>query len=600
MPSCAGRSVVAMLRDLAEAPLDSLHSSIGLRAVPEGLLLPYFFLHANDVDNMVGCLNRLFALFPSLTVERAPLALWARVWLTEDRNTRECLNVAAETFVDSTCTFTGALALGALACWNLPAVQRLVDGSFGLTRAELVQSVSLGEVADVFLTNMCYQENAAQVVPELLEWLHDRGFRVQLENTTCYTTAYMWEPGHAALFQALFDKFDSKLLDQLDEHQRFRLGSRMAESVVHDLDHIDLVPRFAELNLIDEDAWAKLVVHLHGGEHEPMLFDLLRQLPLEKIESVLTAAVWERWRRLDNPSWTAFCRAASTLGCEPFTILKPALKNLAREDLVFLMGPESPVDSSLVFAHLIEHLLTNRDNRHVCARAIVEHLFAALGQKPQGGAMDWIFQPLDGDTPERHERQRAIIIGVLHQCIVRQTGVLQGNSGDDGEDSQAIAVLSALFARYPERGLTTSMPAAHQLVSVLRPWSRLGFDTPADTDMEKYSAFRELFTKVVAYDPEMTSQIITWRALVPVWVWQVVGATEAGRASLAKVVKVPAAQSTIRKALLNGDNNGAALVMRLVPSALKAPNFRRELVGMVAARGLPGAVEVLAEFDLVQ
>ncbi|KAI9152467.1 hypothetical protein H9P43_009258 [Blastocladiella emersonii ATCC 22665] len=76
------------------------------------LALPYFFLHVNDIDGILNCINKLFALYPALRTAELPLATWARVWL-DDRETQRAF-ITMSVGCDIEMTFGAALALAAL------------------------------------------------------------------------------------------------------------------------------------------------------------------------------------------------------------------------------------------------------------------------------------------------------------------------------------------------------------------------------------------------------------------------------------------------------------------------------------------------------
>ncbi|KAI9156034.1 hypothetical protein H9P43_009144 [Blastocladiella emersonii ATCC 22665] len=115
---------LATLDRLVPATFAPLPDCVGLRSIPEGLALPFFFLHVNDIDSLRSCLEKLYKLYPALKTDKAPLHVWARVWLDERSEVRSFLELASK--IDTTTTFPVALALAALTSWNLDAFDAIL------------------------------------------------------------------------------------------------------------------------------------------------------------------------------------------------------------------------------------------------------------------------------------------------------------------------------------------------------------------------------------------------------------------------------------------------------------------------------------------
>ncbi|KAI9168298.1 hypothetical protein H9P43_007670 [Blastocladiella emersonii ATCC 22665] len=220
-------SIVDAIAPFMDLPMgtDLLHGSFAFRAVPEGLSLIHFFLHVGGLDAMLVCLNHLLTIFPaSLRTDWAKITTWSRFWLSERSITRKNISLMDEDdpSVDTSypVTFPMALALAAMTVWNRAAIERLLDGDYG------------------------------EAAPSFLRWVRGRERHASM-------SYYAWDHADYALFKVLFERYDLPLLDEMDAETRFDIGAGLAPFL--DEGHHDQIPRFAELGLINNDSWTRIL-----------------------------------------------------------------------------------------------------------------------------------------------------------------------------------------------------------------------------------------------------------------------------------------------------------------------------------------------------
>ncbi|KAI9168141.1 p23 chaperone protein wos2 [Blastocladiella emersonii ATCC 22665] len=144
-------SISAAIRSFPDFPYGTgpLRDLVGFRAVPEGLSLIHFLMHAGDLDAMFACLDHLVALFPdSLLTKRVKLKTWSRFWL-----------------------YGGGSYVRAP-----DLIERLMGGDYGIDCDELMEWFSTGDITSIFLCSLQDQHRPSELGPRVFDWLTGKGW----------------------------------------------------------------------------------------------------------------------------------------------------------------------------------------------------------------------------------------------------------------------------------------------------------------------------------------------------------------------------------------------------------------------------------------
>ncbi|KAI9168299.1 hypothetical protein H9P43_007671 [Blastocladiella emersonii ATCC 22665] len=616
-------SLIEAIAPFCDLPMgtDLLHGSFAFRAVPEGLSLIHFFLHVGDLDAMFACLDHLLTLFPaSLRTDRAKITTWSRFWLSERSITRENLCLMDEDDHDDPpvdisypVTFPMALALAAMTVWNRKAVERLLDGDFGIDRTELFAWFSRRETTNVFLCTLHERHRAAETIPPILDWLVGEGW-VRDRERHASMSYYAWDHADYALFKVLFERYDLPLLDEMDAETRFDVGAGLAPFL--DEGHHDQIPRFAELGIITNEAWTGILTNALETPKvlEPVLGYLETYVDRSDLRDMLSNACVPEdssWPATLTPdSFLALINVCGALGFAPAQILESHLDYYASlPGLVplLLSADHTGVEPRDVLERVLDSLATFEPNYEGANKKATPFLTEVLARtcRPEPPIpLDAFLDCLDCFNGTRCEVQTVVIALLVEQIIDLLDSdrsdddddevELDGSDDDDAQPASALFnVLDQLTARYPHGFGRYDSEVTASLRGALREhFSRdalAAMDGAALVDPSTDPLNRRLFDSLVEYDITFMAQFVKdVRGFDIPWVLELLFEMVSHPSDLNVALPRATAESMIRRAILDGQYDHACRVMHLAPPSDK---FKSSLAYMVKAKKLHEAQE---------
>ncbi|KAI9168284.1 hypothetical protein H9P43_007656 [Blastocladiella emersonii ATCC 22665] len=616
-------SIVDAIAPFTDLPMgtDLLHGSFAFRAVPEGLSLIHFFLHVGGLDAMLVCLNHLLTIFPaSLRTDRAKITTWSRFWLSERSITRENISLMDEDdpSVDTSypVTFPMALALAAMTVWNRAAIERLLDGDYGVDRTELFAWFSREETSNVFLCTLYQRYRAAEIVPPILDWLVGEGW-VRGRERHASMSYYAWDHADYALFKVLFERYDLPLLDEMDAETRFDVGAGLAPFL--DEGHHDQIPRFAELGLINNDSWTRILASALDTPKvlEPVLGYLETYVERSDLLEVLSNACsseYSSWPPLSRAKFLALINACGVLGFEPAQVVEPHLTYYANEpDLAPLfLSPAIPgLDPCHVLKRVIKSLALFDSNCERSAPFLTE-VCARTADPDPAISLSMLFKHFDLSGLQTMLIIQLVkhILELLTPSRATEDAQISANGevkADNGQRASVLLdVLDQLMERYPYGFGPYNLQTTTSLRSAL--CEHYNVDFLASADFAQVAAASDphhtaghfdacLFIKLVGYDVEFMTQIVKdVRGFDIPWVLKLLCKQVRHPSDLAAALSQTSAEDMIRRAILNGQYDHACRLMRVSPPS-KA--FGESLANMVKAKELREAqTKVLDVFGI--
>ncbi|KAI9152466.1 hypothetical protein H9P43_009257 [Blastocladiella emersonii ATCC 22665] len=371
-------SIAEALDQLVPSVFAPLPNCVSLRSFPEGLALPFFFLHVNDIDALRGCLEKLYKLYPALKTEKAPLHVWARMWLDERAEVRLFLSLASEMGVKT--TFPMALALAALTSWNLDAFDAIL-----LTVSDDLNGMYY-EVSDIFCEHrplarsyfytIWFLRGHAESAGKLVRVLMDR--LIPASDLGPCLSGFLDPVSDPELFMVLFEEFDS-----LRANAKMTKPTELAIAFAGQ-GFLDPAWLIADMGMMD-GSWERLLLATHANPESRRAFISLvkehyrgsdyRSLALMAIFDVDWAAwtpecgwsglklgaMYELWRELGLDTTETFSSAFLLL-CTSYVGVDQILETASTEDICaailfamdshFLLTPERKI--GVVLARLID------------------------------------------------------------------------------------------------------------------------------------------------------------------------------------------------------------------------------------------------------
>ncbi|KAI9155885.1 hypothetical protein H9P43_008995 [Blastocladiella emersonii ATCC 22665] len=509
------------LRPLLDAPPASLHASLGLRAAPEGMMLPYFFLYANDLAGLRWSLAHLYRLDPGLRTARAPLTTWSRLWLTTSQRVRGALAEAADRLApEHAMTYGAALAVAALVLWNVPAFDAVLAVA-GIEPLEFAKLASASPIYTLFLSRIdMLHRDAAAVVPPLLRRLTALGWT--LDRARDPSLAFFVTAPHLAVsvFVPLATEYDVPLAKKYGSPTHKKVITRLIHFVSHG--ELGAIPAIAAAGVMEEESWSYVFPASVAAGQLGIVEIMRKALNAEQIKmsTALKPHVDRRLRALAPGA----CNTAADRA------------HLVNDACLFAEDPKLTTTHPGL-AIVITAVLTTAPS------PLPPNLAAALRDKPA--------------------RQLAAARLVLLDALA-----------DDGTDAtraaDAASALDTLLATFPgllETAQHTVRAAAQsqavvQLVTRLLSRGSLCDLTPAVT----HALLPVLLTHAPGF---VLDRAIAWHAGIPMWAWKLLAPVLAARRWDMPKGAVEAAREAGAVCRKKGDFEAAGVVERIVRMAAR-------------------------------